>query len=275
MFNNPSHEPQHSGIGRGAVTAAWRDRLHGCLASHATPVVVFPESVRSAASLWSGTRAWTHQLRAAGIGAGDTVWSVLPVGEALLQVLLACLWEGVSLMLLQPDVIEDGELDALRLVERADGALLLLPACGALSPTWVHAPAAGGWPSDDRLLTRRQRESTVPEVLQDPFVGVRDEHRLTHAQLLHAFTEQLDYSMLHRGRVVSLIDWVDMEHVFGGVLFPMQCVEELFLSGADDLPQLARILRDEPVGHVIVASRHADGARTVGAGFPDVVVHAW
>lgn len=275
MFNNPFHESRHSGGGGEAVTAAWRERLHRCLASNATPVVLFPASVRSAASLWSGTRAWTHQLRAAGIGAGDTVWSALPVGEAVLQLLLACLWDGVSLMLLQPDLLEGGELDALRLVEQADGALLLLPECGALSPTWVHAPAAGGWPSDDRPLTRRQRVSTVPEVREDPFVGVRGEHRLTHAQLLHGFTEQFDDPQLHGTRVVSLIDWLDMEHLFCGVLFPMLCIEELFLIGADDQTHVVHVLQGEPIGHVIVAHRHADGTRATCEGFPHVVVHAW
>lgn len=257
------------------VTAAWRERLHRCLASNATPVVLFPESVRSAASLWSGTRAWTHQLRAAGIGAGDTVWSALPVGEALLQLLLACLWDGVSLELLSPTVNVSDEPDLAHRVATADGALLVCSSCGPTTPSWVHVPSGGGWPDDGRPLSRRLRMSPAPEICEDPFVRVRHEHRLTHAQLLHAVTEHRHNLALHGACAVSLIDWRDVEHLFSGLLHPMLQVEELFLSGADDLLHVARLLRDEPVGHVIAANRHADGARAVGGGFPDVVVHAW
>jgi hypothetical protein len=65
-------------------------------------MLVMPDALWSAASLWVGTRAWTQALRTAGLAAGDALVCALPEGPAFVQVLLACLWEEITFTPLDP-----------------------------------------------------------------------------------------------------------------------------------------------------------------------------
>ncbi|WP_158514742.1 hypothetical protein [Gemmatimonas phototrophica] len=251
MSNSPSQEPTHSGIGMGPATALWRDRLHRCLASNATPVVLFPDAVRSAASLWAGMRTWTHHLRNAGILAGDVVVCALPSGDGLLQLLLACLWDGISVEIHSPDC----ELSALLgRVERVDGTVLVVSLLPEMAPPWMHAPANGGWPNESRSLTSRCSHPRQPDRLEEPVVRLRDKRGLTHAELLHAVMEQCRDASLQGRCVLSLVDWHHESGLVGGVLAPLLCAEELFVLSAHDITAIERVLGHEPVSHVLVGS---------------------
>lgn len=269
MSTTPSQEPAHSGIGVGAATASWRDHVHRGLASNATPVVLFPDRVRSAASLWSGVRTWTHHLRRANIGARALVLAALPAGEALLQLLVACLWEGVCLEV-HPPLGDGGALR--RRLEGHDGALLVLEALPESAPAWMHAPAPGGWPDEDRPFTCRLPLAGQAERPEEPFVRMGDESGLTHAQLLHRFTEQLRDAPLHGTRVLSLADWHDMHELLDGVIAPLLSAEELFVADAGDLEYVAQLLRDEPISHAVLGGRCDPLVRALFARHPEVVL---
>jgi len=251
MSNSPSQEPSHSGIGMGPATAEWRDRLHRCLASNATPVVQFPDAIRSAASLWAGMRTWIHSLRSAGVVTGDVVVCALPSGDGLLQLLLACLWEGLSVEIHSPA----GDIGALYArVEQVDGAVLVVTSLPETAPLWVHAPATGGWPSEARGLTSRCYPARHANRLEQPVMRLRHEHGLTHAELLHAVTEQGRNALLHGRCVLSLVDWHAASGLVGGVLVPLLYADELYVLSANDLSAIERVLRHEPVSHVIVGA---------------------
>jgi hypothetical protein len=251
MSNSPSQEPTHSGIGMGPATAQWRDRLHRCLASNATPVVLFPDAVRSAASLWAGIRTWTHHLRSAGVLPGDVVVCALPSGDGLLQLLLACLWDGISVEIHSPDC-DFGTLHGH--VERVDGAVLVVTCLPEMAPRWMHAPATGGWPNESRGLTSRRSTIRQPDRLEEPVVRLRHERGLTHAELLHAVMEQSRDASLQGRCVLSLVDWHHESGLVGGVLAPLLCAEELFVLSAHDHTAIERVLAHEPVSHVLVGA---------------------
>jgi hypothetical protein len=239
------------------ATVVWRDVLHGRLATNAVPVVVFPDSVRSAASVWAGLRAWVDAFREAGIGRGDLVVAQLSAGEALLQLLLACLWEGVSL-----DVVPYRHEEP----RGAAGEMPALVVCGDIaddrrSVAWRHCPAAGGWPNLQTPLVRRDGTHRDPAGL----ATVRDGHGngcRTHGEL-HAFiaTHAL-YATLQRQVVLSAVRWDDLTMLGSGVLLPLLVADELFVVGHGDVrwhEQARAFLDAEPVTALVVGNETPAG----------------
>jgi len=56
------------------------------------------------ADLLSGSERWAAAFRSAGLAPGDRLVTALPTGTCLAQVLLAGLWEGLTLVPLPPSV---------------------------------------------------------------------------------------------------------------------------------------------------------------------------
>lgn len=105
------------------MSEAWRARLYDLLPGQARPIVVFPDGAISAAALWSGMRAWTERLRRSGYQAGDRIAVSLAPGANFLWILLSCLWEGLSLALIDP-----AEPAPAERVRELDAALWIGPA---------------------------------------------------------------------------------------------------------------------------------------------------
>jgi hypothetical protein len=242
MFNDYSDDSPHPGIGSEDTTALWRDRLYRCLASRATPVIVSPTGVRSAASIWAGAREWTRRLREARIGVGTRVHCAHADPMVLLQLLVACLWDGVDLSLSSTAVASDGpdESDVfIGAITNPDG-----------SARW-HVPLPGGWPDPDAPLgnagTQDRRVGASPT--QAPAVRCRDDAVVTHARLLEhadAVSRELELS---GGRVLSLGGWHTRAGLTAGLVAPLLHAEELFI--ADDPSTIVSLLNDEPLTHVV------------------------
>lgn len=243
-----------------AANDAWRAVLYRRLANNATPVVQFPDAVRSAASLWAGARAWTQALRAAGMPPGHVVMGALPAGPALLQLLVACLWDGLTLVLQPADALPEvptatADRYAARLVvQQTDAA--------ADYEGWRHRPAAGGWPNAAAplaLRTTHHQVSALP-VLNDGVAPPR-----THADLFADLHDHPLARSLAGGRVVVALDWNDAGLLAYGVLLPLLVSDELFVVSAADGAGFARLLRTEPVTHLITADDVADEPPGIGA----------
>lgn len=224
----------------------WRQVLHARLAGNATPVVQFPDTVQSAASLWAGARAWTHALRAGGMVPGHVIVSALPAGPALLQLLVACLWDGYGLLLQPPDAADD----ALAANADAHEARLLIHwrSTDGEEARWWHRPHAGGWPEEGKPLVPRGLPATqdrVP-VLADGVAAPRPHAALLEAVRTHALAQTFD-----GGRVLTAVGWDDAGALAHGVLLPLLVSEELFVLPPTDVDAAATVRRAEPITHIV------------------------
>ena len=78
-------------------------RLYERLRRKPYPLLVFEqETTYPAAALWTGVRAWTRAFRHAGVQPGERLLLTLPPSIAFVQVLVAALWEGVTLAIAPP-----------------------------------------------------------------------------------------------------------------------------------------------------------------------------
>lgn len=249
----------------GDAIAHRRDVLYRVLANNATPVVLFPDGVRSAASLWAGTREWTRAFRSAGMQRGQVVACALPIGETLLQLLVACLWDDLSLLLLDPEASPH----ELREQVGAHEARLLIGAPDRALPvhdTWCVRPAAGGWPEAGTTLLPRLVPTTEYSLgtagVQGP-IGTC----ITHDALLDRAEQDAERLVLRDACVCMIGREVAPLLLASGVLAPLLYARELLLA-----PTVVEALRlvDEVVTHVLV-----DGAREdeVRGHWPTLRIH--
>mgnify|MGYP007004376032 CR=1 FL=1 len=237
-----------------AATAGWHALLHARLANQPTPVVLFSDSVRSAASLWVGMRSWISTFRAIGLGRGDRVVSVLPAGDALLQLTLACLWESVGL------VLEQATADADVLLVRHDARCLV----GAMvAGAHVLEPAAGGWPVAPDAAWR-VREPVRRDRAADPGFADAAVGSQAYADCLDEAHRSRAHGLLAQARVVTLCDWQERTGLWGGVILPLLNAEELFVpADRTDITAVERLLAAEPVTHALVDAGTPAAVRAV------------
>lgn len=157
------------GVHPGDTVSDWRATLHARFAGRAEPVLVGPDGLRSAASLWSGARAWTALFRS-----GHAAWPVHlvhPDRLLALQVLMATLWDA------RPLFVSASPRD-----EPAVG-WTVVDGRVRLGPREVGAVARGGWPvaelavATEAGLAGAGRETHVPAIVQVAAA------RRTHADL--------------------------------------------------------------------------------------------
>ena len=76
----------------------WQSALRTCLKEQPYPLFVFADATIPAASVWAGARLWTQGFRDAGLRRGDRIVLALPPSPAWLQVFVAALWDGLTLI---------------------------------------------------------------------------------------------------------------------------------------------------------------------------------
>ncbi len=246
MVNDSSDESSPPGVGGEDATALWRDGLFRRLASQSTPVLMTGVDVRSAASLWAGAREWTRRLREAQIGRGGHVCCAHPDGLVLLQLLVACLWDGI-------DVTLCDDVTAATIAGGQDAADLLV----GIHPGW-YAPLAGGWPDPDVPLRAVDApvRTGAREAADGPIVQCSDGERVTHAQLFADAAALADAWDLTGARVLALGAWHTRAGLTAGLLAPLMHSEELFAER--ERSAIVAVLHREPVTHVVQTGSAAD-----------------
>lgn len=243
---------------------AWRHLLHRRLAGQATPVVSFPDGVRSAASLWAGTRQWTHALRAAGVRDGQRVMAALPGDAALLQLLLACLWDGLDLVVHPPTALADVLADD---AARRGARLVIVETPGADGRLpWMHVPAPGGWPDESvPLLVRPAGDARADGA------GLTDANGagVSYDTLYTDLTSHPLCAELAGARVLAAGAWDDIGLIRDGVLLPLLVSEELLVVPLATPQRIRQCVADEPITHVLV---EADEGSALAAGLAARVI---
>lgn len=191
-----------------------RERLYQRLRGRPYPLFVFAhEATFPAAALWTGARAWTRAFREAGVQPGDRLVLALPPSAAFVQVVIAALWEGITLV----PIGEGGELSAL--MECTDARWGVALSGEASQGIFIPEGCSGPDPKV-AVVPRTPRFSPTPDAaLLMRTSGTGGEGRwiaLSLAGVLAALDSHLDVLGLREeeSRMLSVLPW---HHVFGFV----------------------------------------------------------
>ncbi|WP_103020650.1 AMP-binding protein [Salinibacter altiplanensis] len=193
----------------GAGENPWRSLFYEHLRDEGLPALVKNDAVTPAGSLWTGARLWTKSFREFSLQAGDRIVLALPPSTAFVQVLVAALWEGLTIALVPPN---DNIGDACAALD-ARGAVALKPGpfrwtadpyAGPASVPDVLRPTEGSRTPDVRFLVR-----TSGTTQRARWIALSDRN------VLSVLASHLPHLTLQRARVLSVLPW---SHVFGLVL---------------------------------------------------------
>ena len=226
-----------------------RDRLVDALRGRPSPVLITDEGTIPAASLWIGSRLWVRAFRAAGMRPGDRVILALPPSAAFVEVLVAALWEGLSIAPVPPGA------DTLALLDTLDAVVAVVPAppgpAESLPPwTWGADGCRGPYPPLAAL--RRARSAPTPDAVlllcSSGTTGSPHWVALSDRNVCSVLDSHQPQLALTDACVVSVLPW---HHAFGLVLDLLPAllngayiVRDPF--GGRDAESLAQLLRQAP-----------------------------
>ena len=196
-------------------TNPWHDLLYDRLRDEALPALICDETITPAASLWTGSRLWTQAFRSTDLRAGDRLVIALPPSTAFVQVLVAALWEGLTVALAPPETNPEALLNSL------DGRAVVTTESTVTPDTAPHAFVSEEYagPRSTPSTLRPPDTSPTPDVR---FV-LRTSGTTAHARwialsdrnVLSVLASHLPHLSLHDARVLSVLPWT---HTFGLVL---------------------------------------------------------
>ncbi len=223
----------------------WQDRLYRRFRGQAYPLMAFRDGVIPAASLWAGMRLWCAAFRSAGLVQGDRVVLALPPSPAFVMVLLAALWEGLTLAPLDPKFNAEqvsNDLDARLVVggEQTPGAWQ--PDVCGLPPAnpGLLRPAHSIPTPEARLLLQTSGTTNLPRWIA-----------LSDANLFAVLDSHRDHLNLRGARMLSALPW---HHAFGLILDLLAAL----LAGAEivrapkggrDIAHLLHLMQREQTTH--------------------------
>jgi len=184
----------------------WHSLLYDALHDQGLPAVIEDGAITPGGSLWTGARLWTQAFRDASLRAGDRLVLALPPSTAFVQVLVAALWEGLTIVLGTPS----DEIDALYEALDARAAIALRPGPHAWIP---KGPAGPGDPPDALRAPETARTPDVRFLVRTS--GTTQLARwiaLSDRNVLSVLASHLPHLALHRARVLSVLPW---DHAFG------------------------------------------------------------
>ena len=187
----------------------WHDLWYRFVRDQALPALVTDGAITPGASLWTGSRLWTEAFRRADLDAGDRIVVALPPTPAFVQVLMAALWESLTVALLPPGT------DVSR-------ALNTLDARAAVATD----PHDHGWTPDGcsgpRTTPEALRPCSTPRTPDARFLlqtsgttGLARWIALSDRNVLSVLASHLPHLRLRDARVLSVLPW---SHAFGLVL---------------------------------------------------------
>ena len=228
----------------------WHSLLHDRLRGNAHPMFVMPDTLWSAASLWAGSRAWTRALRDAGVLSGDRVVCALPAGPAFVQVLVACLWEGITFVPVPTAVALSDVIEQVRPVL----CVTMTTAAHARCACWVPDAACQPPVAHDRVTRGAERVADAPSVVfrsHHPDGDVRWIPLSAESvlALLESHRPQLD---LQGAVVLSVVPWHRPFGLILGLLASLLDANEVVVapSSPEDVEVLCAMVREHPVTRV-------------------------
>jgi len=240
----------------------WRDALHARFRGQPTPLLVMPDALWTAASLWAGTRAWTKAFRSMALASGDVVSCALPAGPAFVQVLLACLWDGVTFA--PCSVSSDASMSG----NASFGTRLLIgPAADScIAGVSVLVPDAACQPPAllPELAGCQRAEPGI--ALQCAEGGAGGTVGWSAVSLLAAARSVAAQHRMDGGCVLSVMPWQRSAEVIGDVLGPLLHADELLVGDDMSLQTTLRLVHEHPVTHIGLDAVTADVWRATAAG---------
>ncbi len=234
----------------------WRDRLYARFAGQATPLLVLPDHIWTAASLWAGSRQWVRALREAGIRRGDRVVCALPPGAAFVQLLIASLWDGVTLAPVAPRDVEGDRLEAL--LAMLDARLIVRDsfAAGVAPASYCFEPGDAGWPDRSLPSLRIADGAVTPDVcVLLRTSGTRGEPTwvaLSDASVLAVLDSHAPFVAPTGGCMLSVLPWHQASGLVTGLLMALLHAHEIVRDpdGGQDIPSLLDLADAHPITHV-------------------------
>ena len=225
--------------------------LDARLRGQPTPILVMPDALWSAASLWAGTRAWTNAFRAAGMAGGHGLLCALPAGPAFVQVLLACLWEEITFVSLPMNADIDTEVSALD----ARAVVVTAPVV-QLGTAGVFVPDAASQPPSELPVLRGVGRGEAPHValrLPDRDAdGVATWRDWSGDELFTWLQRHRDLFPEVGGRVLSVLPWHEPDGLLLGLLGALLHADEIVRerSGGTDADAIDRAMREHGTMHL-------------------------
>jgi len=198
----------------------WREVLYERLRDRALPAMITDGAITPAASIWTGARLWTEAFRETDLESGDRIVISLPPSAAFVQVLVAALWDGLTIALAPETadvapLLDDLDARAAVTVDEQRYAWTADEFSGPSSVPRELRPSSEPRSRDVRLLLRTSG-TTGP----GRWVALSDRN------VLSVLASHLPHLSLRNARVLSVLPWT---HAFGLVLDLLPAL----LSGAE------------------------------------------
>lgn len=195
--------------GRAPASNPWHPLFYEGLRDRALPALIADDTITPAASLWTGSRLWTEAFRASDLQPGDRVVLALPYSAPFVQVLVAAMWEGYTVVPCPPDADVDAVLDAV------DARAVVTSY--SFVHSWVPEGCAGPRSTPDAL-----RDTSSPPTPDVRFLlrtsgttGLARWVALSDRNVLSVLASHLPHFELSNARCLSVLPW---SHCFGLVL---------------------------------------------------------
>jgi acyl-CoA synthetase (AMP-forming)/AMP-acid ligase II len=216
---------------------SWRSLLYKRLKEQPQPLFVFNDGIIPAASMWFQMRAWTQAFRGAGLQAGDHILLALPPNRAFMAIVLAGLWEELTVALLPPsgDIADAFAVCKPQIIITTSDIAAHHPTLPCCVPTHDHLPPNPfRWdcsahricsPTPDiRLLLRTSGTTTAPR-----WVALSDVNMLSVLQSHLPVLDIVDRTDAEYTKPARVLSMLPLFHAFGLMIDMMPAL----FSGAE------------------------------------------
>ena len=212
------------------MATTWRARV-GPVAGAAT--VTVGSEVVTGPALLEGAERWAAAFGAAGLVAGSRLVVVLPTGPCLAQVLLAGLWEGLTLVPLPPG---SDPVDAADAADARAAVVGTADAGPGLGWAWLADGANGRGPQSRPEALRPAGDPTPLARVLCPVGGGGPWPALLDDNLEHAVGSVLAVLQPRQARWLSVLPWHAPTGLLLDLLPALQSGGSILRPGLDDQP---------------------------------------
>jgi long-subunit acyl-CoA synthetase (AMP-forming) len=199
----------------------WHSLLYDRLRDRALPALIADDTITPAASLWTGSRLWLDSFRSLGLKPGDRLLLSMSPSAAFVQVFVAAIWQGLSLVMLRPGANVEARLAAMdaraAVVDIDTDDPSTAPSDASLSHTW-QAKGPAGPQTEPKELRPTDKPRTPHARFFLSTSGTTGEPTwvaLSDRNVLSVLASHMPHLALCNARTLSVLPW---SHAFGLVL---------------------------------------------------------